>query len=64
MDPIDAVDNKMPAKVAIVMGGALGIGKGIIRMLLKDGYRVHIFLVLENSYICYLKSTEKDKYTF
>ena len=36
----------MASKSAIVTGGAQGIGKGIIRMLLKDGHKVRFFLCL------------------
>ena len=51
----------MATKVALVTGGALGIGKGIIRMLLKDGYKVLSSSILNNNYICFLK---KRNYTF
>ena len=33
----------MASKVAIVTGGAQGIGKNIVGVLLKDGYKVFIF---------------------
>ena len=35
----------MTTKVALVTGGVLGIGKGIIRMLLRDGYKVLFFFL-------------------
>ena len=50
----------MATKVALVTGGALGIGKGIIRILLKDGYKVLSSSILNKNYICFLKKN----YTF
>ena len=45
----------MASKAAIVTGGAQGIGKGIVRMLLKDGYKVHFLRVkrFQNGSFCF-----------
>ena len=50
----------MASKSAIVTGGAQGIGKGITQMLLKDGYKVRLFSLLDKNHVCFLKMPITD----